>query len=227
MAQDSLNQITTVIASKYDREQDEPFKRSLEVLVSGWRSTLISRSLEKHPDQRKFFTQTLFVPMSCASRVPCNTPNPPCNVMKSKKPLPQPMRYGNSLFDYVGTVDGRRAFGYQPPGVQGLNRYSKYAKYQIEYEWENQFILLDADTSSQIAMIRVDAVWDDASAIFSYNCNDGACDYWDLPYPVSNDMKQMIIQYINQVDFAKDKTTTPNAEEVEVDPDNPKNPSNK
>lgn len=223
MAQESLNQITTVIAQQYDRQQDEPFKRSLEVRIKAWRSTLISRSLEKHPAQRKFFTQTLWIPMECHKRVPCNTPRPPCNVMRSKKPIPQPMRFGSTLFDFVGTVDGRRSFNYAVPGATVLNSFSKYASKQTQYEYENQFFLLTKEPEVNIQMMRVDAVFDDPADVFLYNCNDGQCDYWDLPYPVPGDIRQMIIQYINQVDFAKDKTTTPDSPEVEVDPGNPRN----
>lgn len=223
MAQESLNQLTTVIAQQYDREQDEPFKRSLEVRVKAWRSTLISRSLEKHPDQRKFFSQTIWVPMICAHRIPCLIPGKPHDTMKSKNPLPVPLRFGNSLFDYVGSVDGRSAFQYAAPGATQLNEHSKYARFQTQWEWENQYIFLTKKFNVNTPMIRVDGVFDDPADVFRYNCNSQDCDYWDLPYPVPGDIRQMLIQYINQVDFNKDKTTTPTSQEVEADPGNPKN----
>lgn len=223
MAQESLNQITTVIAQQYDREQDEPFKRSLEVRVKAWRSTLIGRSLEKHPDQRKHFIQTIFVPMVCWNRIACTIAHPPGNVMRSKKAVPLPLRFGSTLFDYVGSVDGRNPFNMGVAGALELNEFSKYAKLQTQWEYENQFVLLTKRFNVNISMIRIDGVFDDPADVFGYNCTPGNCDYWDLPYPVSGDMRQMIIQYINQVDFNKDKTTTPQTPEVEVDTANPKN----
>lgn len=223
MSQDSLNKITTVIAQQYDRQQDEPFKRSLEVRIKAWRSKLIRDTLEKHPDQRKFFTQTIFVPLACYDRIACRVIDSPSNIMRSTRVLPVPLRFGNTLFDYVGSVDGRSPFNYAVPGATQLNEHSKYARFHTQWEWENQFILLSKRFNINIRMIRVDGVFDDPADIFLYNCNEGNCDYWDLPYPVSNDIKQMIIQYINQVDFNKDKTTTPSTQEVEVDPGNPKN----
>lgn len=227
MPQDSLNSITTVIAQQFDREQDEPFKRSMEVRVNAWRSKLIANSLEKKPQQRKFFAQTLWVPMECHSRIPCPTPITICNVMRSKQPIPQPMRYGVDLFDYVGAIDGETPFNYAAPGTTSLNAYAKYAQFQEQYEYENSHIIVtrkkDINVQVNIPMIRVDAVFDDVAAIFAYNCNSGQCDYWDLPYPVPGDIRQMIIQYILQVDFAKDRTTTPQVDEVEVDPGKPKN----
>lgn len=222
---ETLNSITTSIASHLDRIQDEPFKRMLALKVDAWRSKLIVNSLEKHPEQRKFFRQTLYVPLVAADQVPCDLPFSLCKSMRSVDTIPIPMRLQGILFDFVGTVDGRTPFREASPGTITYLSAGKYSGKIVYYEWKNiapegwHFELL----SSGVPMMRVDGIFDKPSEVFEFNCNNGVgCDYWDLPYPVSGDLLQMITQYILQVDYNRAKV--PESNETEVDPNSPKNP---
>lgn len=232
MPQESINRIVTLIASHLKRETDEPFKRMLAVKADQWRSTLVSRSLEKHPEQRSFFTQTIFVPMQCDSLVPCElTSIQLCNVMKSTKIVPLPMRFGTTLFDYIGTIDGKKGFYNASPGTLDSLQAGKYTGRNTFWEYTNKKILIRNNkinfNEKPIPMIRIDAVFDRPIDVFEFNCSTGQdCDFWDKPYPVTGDMAQMISQYILQVDFGMklDKDVSI-PQDVEVDPDRPKNPS--
>jgi len=221
MPAETLNTITTVIASHFDREQDEPFKRSLGPAVDAWRSKLVTNSLEKHPEQRKFFKQTLWVPMESAASVPCPMPMTLCPVAKSKFAIPKPLRLQGILYDYVGSYDGRNPFKEAAPGTLEFLQSGKYSGNITFWENENQYIKIG--DNAKLPKIRVDGVFDKPLDVMLINCqNSGDCDYWEMEYPATGDIIQMIIQYILQVDFNRPKL--PDAPEIEVTPTEPKNP---
>lgn len=231
MAEETINRIVTLIASHLKRETDEPFKRMVAIKVDQWRSTLVSRSLEKHPDQRSFFLQTIYIPMECHSLIPCDVPIPLCNVMRSISIVPLPMRFGNTLFDYVGSIDGRKAFYNSTAGTLDALQAGQYTGKNTFWEYTNKRVLIRNNrlnfNDKPIPMIRVDAVFDRPIDVFEFNCSATSdCDFWDKPYPVTGDMAQMITQYILQVDFGMklDKDVSM-PQDVEVDPTRPKNPS--
>jgi len=229
MAQESINRIVTIIASDLKRETDEPFKRLLAVRVDFWRSTLLSRSLEKHPEQAAYFRQTIWVPMVCQSELPCQGTFPLCNTMISKVPIPTPLRYGSTLFDYVGSIDGNNAFKYASVGTADImHEGSKYSKKTLYDYIENRIVMRNKREDyldKPIPMIRVDGVFDKPMEAYQFNCKGGNdCDFWDKPYPATGDMIQMIIQYILQVDYGKDKDKNTSAPpEIEVNPAIPRN----
>lgn len=228
MPQKTINQISTIIASDLKRETDEPFKRIIGARVDFWRSTLISRSLEKHPQQRNFFTQTLWLPMECHSPIPCPTPMVLCNIMRSVDKVPAPMRFGDTIFDYVGSIDGKNAFGLAIAGTSDIMQEGKYTGRKTFYEWTNRRISITNKTinfvDKPLPMIRVDAVFDNPYDVWKYNCKTDICDFWDEPYPATNDIIQQIIQYILQIDYGKDKDkNVSNPPEVEVNPAVPRN----
>lgn len=216
------NQIATYIASKLDREFDEPFKRMLMIPVDAWRATLVSRSLEKHPQQRRFFRQTIWMPMGESKAIPCKVPIPLCNIARSKYPLPAlPLRFGNELFDFVGTIDGMRGFIQADPGtLRGLMS-GKYSQHKIFYEYTNEYF--EIRQNKHIPMIRIDGVFDKPTLVMEFNCKNGNgdCDWWNKEYPCPLDMVQMIIQSILQVDFQV--PNVPEAREIEVNALVPKN----
>lgn len=227
MAQDSLNIITTMIASHLDREQDEPFKRLLAVKVDYWRSTLISRSLDKHPQQRKFFRQTLYVPMEQTSMTTgCEIPVTLCKVARNQFSIPMPMRVGNTLFDYVGSVDGLRAFREADPGTLPYMS-AGFGSLITYYEWENSQDI-KVRQNKFLPFIRVDGVFDKPLEVMEWNCKyQGICDFWDQKYPITGDMLQMVVQYILQIDYGRapgrGELNIPDTREIEPNPLAPKN----
>lgn len=150
-----------------------------------------------------------------------------CNIMRSSRIVPAPMRFGTDLFDYVGTIDGDVPFGYAAEGTFALMKFLPYAGKKTFYEWVNRRIIIRNKSvnfvDQPIPMIRVKAVFDHPLDVFQFNCQTTGCDFWDEPYPATNDIVQMIIQYVLSVDFGQkvDKDTS-NAPEIEVNPVVPK-----
>lgn len=196
--------------------------------VDFWRSTLISRSLEKHPDQRNFFTQTLWIPMECYSPVPCSIPMPICHEMRTKYKIPKPLRFGTTLFDYVGSILGDNPFSYTSQGTIDIMQEGKFAANKTFWQYPNDYITIKNNKENYndrpIPTIMVVGVFDNPIDVLDLNCQLQGCDFWDSEYPATNDIIQMIIQYILQVDYGvrTDKDVS-NPPEIEVNPLQPRN----
>lgn len=211
----SLNSITTEIAASLKRELDEPFKRMLAAKVDAWRSRLIRNSLQTKPNESKFFRQTIYVPLQSGSSLPDCIDISICPAAISVKTIPVPSRFGPSLFDFVGSVDGKVAFSEGSPGVTEYLKSGRYSSNTIYYE----YILgrIQIPDHSNLPAVRVDGVFDAPWAVMEFNCENSGidCDYWNLAYPVTGDIKQMIVQGILQIDFAQ-PAAVPEVEEIEV-----------
>lgn len=210
----SLNQITTIIASHLDKEFDEPFKRNvLAPKVEYWHSTLIGRALEKLPQQRNLFKQKLWVPMTEAPTEDC-IPTIVKNMLDKQyrsAVIPVPMRAGNLMFDYVGSINGKNPYKLAGAGTEDYLMANKYMQNVLLYDFVNGRIYSNRPTP----MVLVESVFDSPIKVFEFNCATGTdCNYWDKEYPVTNDFAQMITQYILQVDYQRPQT--PKMSETEV-----------
>lgn len=197
------NTITTEIGSHLGRELDEPFKRLLLAKVDAWRSRLIRNSLQTKPQESKFFRQTIYVPMEAGSLVPECIGAEVCPAAISIKIIPIPLRIGSTLFDYVGSVDGKEPFYEQSPGTGNFFSAMKYLGATVKYSYVlGRFEVPD---HPNLPALRVDGIFDSPASVMEFNCaNSGVgCDYWDQPYPVTGDVKQMIVQGILQTDYAQ------------------------
>ncbi len=142
--------------------------------------------------------------------------------MQSKDIIPLPLRFGTTLFDYVGSIDGLNPFRIATAGTGNMLSANKYQQGDTFYEYTNKKIQIRNNKTNfankPLPMIRVDGVFDNPIDVIKYNCSVTSCDYWDQPYPVTNDILQMIIQYILEIDFkmGRDKDTSA-PPELEVD----------
>jgi hypothetical protein len=191
------NQITTLIATNFDRELDMPFKLQLMERVKYWRSTLLSRSLEKDPSKRRYFRQTLYMKLTPALNVPCATPVA-CPVAITEE-LPQMVKTG-IMFDYVGGIDGKSPFKEVSPGTGGYLSQGGFASQFPQYELVNNRI---STSKADLPMIRVDGVFDDPMAVMEFSCAQAGqpCDTWNTEFPCSGDILQLIVQSILQIDY--------------------------
>lgn len=216
------NEITTAIALKYGKTLDMPFKLALMKRVDAWRSRHIRNSLEKDKKDRKFFIQTIYVPLHEEKELLCDLPVKLCDVAVSPE-LPDPLRANSVLFDFVGGINGSNPFYQSEPGIMQYLRKGKYSGNRIMYDWINNKIVVYGN--SKLPMVRIDAIWDNPSDLAAYTCaasstDDSDCDFWNQKYPATNEITQQIIQTIEQVDF-KEKNVVNLEREIEV-PVNPK-----
>lgn len=211
----TLNTITTEIASHLKKELDEVFKRILAEKVDNWRARLIRNSLEKRPQDAKFFIQTVYVPMEKVPEVPAcfNVPGI-CPVARSVKDVPKPLRYGTVLFDFVGSAEGSSTFTFAGLSTEQYLYAGKYSSRSVYYSWDGAKLLVRNHPNLPIA--RIQGVFENPSEAFQANCNVGIdCDFWDKPYPVTRDVLQQIVQFIRE---EYNPLIVPNNKQVEVTP---------
>lgn len=209
------NEITTEIASQLKKELDDVFKLILFQKVGNWRARLIRNSLERKPQEAKFFFQTLWVPMEKKDLNPdcLSIPNM-CPAAISKEQLPSPLRYNSTLFEFVGSADGSKTFSYGPSTISQYLKAGKYSKKSVHYDWvDNRIVLPD---NPNIPMIKVTHIFDNPEAVMKFNCDQGVgCNWWDLDYPVPREMLQQIVQYIVQ-EYKGEPINT--GKQIEVNP---------
>ena len=206
----TLNEMTTVLAEKMKRSSDIPFRLLLAERIQVWRSRLIANAIQKNSLQRKFFKQTLYMPMEVKNSVPC-TVLVNCEVSVSIKPIPQLIRQGTTLFDYIGGVDGRSPFMEVTPGAGNYLDTGRFAKMFPKFELWNQSVVAH---KKDLPMLRIEGIFDDPLAVLQCNCDcDGTedCDTWNMEYPVSGEIGQLIIQSIETIDYP----TNPNLQPTE------------
>ncbi len=190
------NEITTTIAVQLKKELDDVYKLILFQSVGTWRARLIRNSLEKKPNEAKFFMQTLYVPMQSRNVQPdcISIPNT-CPAAVSVSKLPTPLRYTSELFDFVGSADGKRTFSYGTLGGSEYLSAGKYSKNTIFFDWIENRLVVEGHPNLPMAMKR--AVFDAPEEVMQLNCDSGVdCDYWNSEYPITKELLQQVIQYI-------------------------------
>lgn len=195
------NEITTLIASTLDKELDIPFRLQLMERVKVWRSRMIANSVQKVQQQRKFFKQTIYMPTVKDNSVPC-TALIGCEISITRDSIPEVVRVGNVMYDFVGSVNGKTSFKEVQAGMQQYQNIGRFQDYTL-YERINSKILTD---NADLPWLRIDAIFDDPMKIVEYNstCSSavaGTCDVWDTEFPMSGDITQLVIQSILQIDY--------------------------
>lgn len=175
-----------------EKSMDVPFRLQLMKRVQVWRSRMIANSLQKHPAQRRFFTQSLYLTLeqstTCVPDIECQEYYTP--------EIPIPIRTGNLLFSYVGGIDGKSPYR---EIVQGMGTYaetSRFAKLFHVYRYDSSRIWIPENTT----MVLVSGIFDDPFEASKYSCQPGStlCDTWDSEYPLSGDLLQIIIDGITR-----------------------------
>lgn len=211
----TLNTITTEIASQLKKELDEVYKRILAEKVDNWRARLIRNSLEKRPQDAKFFVQAVYIPMERISEIPeCLNVPVNCPVARSIKDIPKPLRYGTVLFDFVGSANGSTVFTFAGIATEKYLSAGKYSKKSVFYSWDGAKLVVR--NHPNLPLVKVQGIFENPSEIYEYNCNSGIeCDGWDKPYPVTRDILQQIVQFIVE---GINPPVVPNDKQVEVTP---------
>lgn len=197
------NEITTLIASKYGKELDVPYKKIMYERVKYWRSTLIKQSLDKVRQQARFFRQTIYLPMERVNRMEVVSPAPMEDYQaKTSYRVPLPLRItDNGLFNYVGGIDGRSPFGFADAGMLPFMQAGRYSSLQNFYQYENN----DVYTSDlpDIPMIMIQGVFNEPEEAMKFRTGVYVpnLDWWNTDIPMSGDIEQRVVQCIQSVDL--------------------------
>ena len=188
----TLNEITSLIAEPLDRQNDLAFRLTVAERVKMKRSRLIANSVQKVGQQRKFFRQSLIMKMEEAPDTCLNLNN--CKKeYRTVDDIPLPVRINNTLFDYVGSLDGNVSMREADPGTAPYLMATSWYKPKL-FRYINNRIY----TSYPVDYLMVDGIYDDPAAVYKFNCSaqNKTCDVWDAPFPVSGDLLDIIVNSV-------------------------------
>lgn len=213
--QASLNQLSEILAERAGRQFDMPFREELKLIINYWRSSLIVQSLNAKPKDRQFFTRWLEIPLVRVKQ--SDFPGfPDCTILRTKCKLPMPVRANSKLFDFVGKLDKMTATPLKEPYQINALLGGKYSGNKVRTALINDYIYVFGQ--EVLAGLAVQMIPDDLESFKSFCGEIGVTDCYsdDLPYPVSGDFQQRIIQAVIATEFrmpAKSQTTE---QEVEI-----------
>lgn len=198
------NEITTLIATAIHKELDVPYKKIIYERVKYWRSTLIKQSLDKVRQQSRFFRQTIYLPLERINYAAITTPVPLTDWRaRTIADVPLPLRTtDNSVFNYIGGIDGKSPFGFADAGMQDFMQAGKYSRHQIFCQYENNRILVSQEPD--IPFIMIQGVFNEPEEAMKWTTGvfNHTLDWWDTDIPISGDIEQRVVQCILTVDFA-------------------------
>jgi len=209
----TFNELALLIAEPLKRTLDVSFREQLKERIRYWRARLVKNSLDKKPTDRKFFTQTITIPMEEVEAAQCGI-DLNCKVMRSTVDIPQPIRANSILFDFVGSVEGSNPFKMLKKWEMYYALKDKYApKVTIYATWENKRIIIPHNPLT--TYITIDYIAEDPEAAAAINCASTSenCSFDDEEYPIPGDIAQLIVQSILDIDFRRKETKD---EEVKV-----------
>lgn len=195
------NEITTMLAMHLEEELNVPFKLMLMEKVKIWRSRLIVNALRKRPADRKFYRQPYFVPMKSGYMHPiAGLVSDPLSVSIDKIPLI--VEANSILFDYIGGIDGKSPFREVQSGTENYLSTGKFASMYPACKYTGSFLYVE---KKDLPLAMMDTIFDDPLDIALRNCACGntPCDPWDIEFPCSGSMMQLIIQSILQIDYQR------------------------
>lgn len=211
----TLNEIAESLAERAGRQFDTPFNEEIKVFIQLWRARLLRDTLEQNRRDRMFFKQYFEVPLEVANI--SDLPGfPDLRVLKTTCKLPKPLRANSTMWDYIGSPDklsNFKVFTELHKIIPALD-----AKYTGHLP---KALLLNDDiwifNNLELKYLGVQGILEDPRELKDYTCNCGCevCYDDNQPYPVSDDIKQRIVQSILSVEL-KDRIK-PDTKTVEVD----------
>jgi hypothetical protein len=207
----TLNEIATLLAERAGRQFNQGFKEEMKFRINQARTRLIKNSLEKHPEDRKYFYQTIIIKLESTKGKNCEIKDD-C-LMRTIDLVPKTIRVNSILFDYVGTSDMITPFGYALPEQVKFFKFSKYTGKNKKYSLLNERIYIFNDQN--IREIGIRGIFADPNEVNKYRCSpDVPCIPDDEEYPMPPDLVDTLIIYIMDTFFKM--PGTPNTEEVNI-----------
>jgi hypothetical protein len=193
----TLNEIVYNIALQKGKADDTVLLSRLKFMVGYYRALFIRQDQRRNHSLPTHFIQTLeCLEMEKSSAAECcTTLDIGCDVWKTKKPLPKPIRvYDGADFGYVGTIDGKEPYQ-RTTGVQAsYGQHNKYTSNFPQYLYTNDYLYVINATPSSI-LVR--GIFESPEDLDGYLCCDGEPVYSaEKDYPISMDMVQRITQSI-------------------------------
>lgn len=198
MAEISLNEIISVLSDTVGQPFNVPLQEKLKVIINYKRANYLQQSLEKHPEQRRFFQQTFTTDLEKIAPGDCEIPNITCDILRTNCEIPFPIRSSWSMFDYVGTPDWMNSYGEVKPEFNNLRKFNRYTADLTKWAYINKKIYVF--NNLKLKKLSVRSVFSDPYAV-NQCCSTENCFDDNSPFPIPPDLLNAIIRDILQVEL--------------------------
>ena len=219
MAQ-SLNVLVSILSDRVGKPFNIPLQQELKEIIKYKRVNYMQQFLEKHPEQRIFFTQEFTAELE---KVPANkaicglsSSSKDCPIMATKCEVPQPIRNTFTLFDFVGEPNFMQAYGQVKPEFLKLNQYNTYTSTRPKWFYSDNRIVVYKDLTTKYVGVR--GVFENPEDINDCLCDGKNCFDDDSPFPAPGDLINAIMRDILNVEL---RNLFPNIGEVAMDDKQP------
>jgi hypothetical protein len=180
----TLNEITTIIAGRFGKELDMQYRQWLVPQINAWRSRLIRNTLQKNPQDKSRFMQTIQIPLTYGDYT--------CDVLDCQgsvsDELPEVVRIGDTPFEYLGGADLKSPYRFDDVGTSPWIGRGMTAHMFHTYLLDNNRIIIPGE---RIGKVVATAIFDQPDQAMQWQCNKAGigCDWWNAPYPISGDIQ--------------------------------------
>lgn len=212
----TLNEIIYNIAEQKGLPDDAVLLSRLKFIVGYYRAQFIRQDQRRNHSLPSQFVQSLdCLEMESSSSLECcNGVDIGCDVWRSKKTIPRPVRiFDGSEFSYVGTGDGKQPYQRTTTVQADYARYNKYTSNIPQYIYtKDRIYVLNARPSK----VMVKGIFEQPEELEGYVCCDGTSVFTaDKEYPMSMDMVQRVTQSILATEMQL-QNPTDDGEEVQL-----------
>lgn len=203
----TLNEISERIAYALNKPLSFVLQENIKASVKYWRAMLIRRDVSANGLSDEFL-QRIYVNLVKVDKADACNFQDGCQVLRTKVPIPKPLRLKNDVvFKFVGSENGK-AFTYTEYEEVPFTCYNKYTSKVLRYAYINGYIYVF--NNLKLKKLAIQSIFADPSEI-STVCDECYSD--DKPYPIGEDMIQAIIQGILTGEFR----LKPTDEEVTIE----------
>lgn len=191
----SLNEITERIAYALNKPLSFALQENIKVSVKYWRALLIRRDINANGLSDELL-QKIYVDLVKVDKADACTFQDGCEVLRTKLPIPKPLRLKNDVvFKFVGNIGGK-PFTYTEYEEIPYTCYNKYTSKVLRYAYINSYIYVF--NNLRLKKLAIQTIFADPSEVNTV-CDDCYSD--DKPYPIGEDMIQAIVQGILTGEF--------------------------
>ncbi len=207
----TLNTIAENIAYKLGDQFNDTLRESIKDTVLNYRAKYIRDDADRNGLSEVHFSQVGTIQFevvnlleefnadfSCISAICADVHlQPQYRVLKSKKPIPTPIRFKNSSrspYSYIGRIDGSKSFVYTSLDKFPYLSELPYSLRTIFFTVINNHIYIinnlkecDINESLKICNVLMKGVFEDPREFYQA-CENGDSFVDDLPFPIGKDM---------------------------------------
>jgi hypothetical protein len=183
----TLNEFTSELAARYGKELDMQYRQWLVPQIGQWRSRLIRNTIEKNPQDKSQFLQSIKVPLTYGDYV-CGDID--CKGSFSEE-LPKLVRIGSTPFEYVGSIDGKSPYRYNDMGTEDYINQGMTAHLFLGYRVDNNTIVIP---DHRIKEVKATGIFDEPEKAMEWQCRTEniGCDWWNADYPITGDIASLV-----------------------------------